>query len=70
MTAIGAMMIGFFVAPMSWLERVLFFIGGLMMVHPGTTTDLIGIGLLAACVANQYRKKRGGAVSTATAEDA
>jgi TRAP-type uncharacterized transport system fused permease subunit len=70
MTAIGATMIGFFVAPMNWLERILFFIGGLMMVHPGTTTDLIGIGLLAACVVNQYRKKRGGSVSTATAEDA
>ena len=70
MTAIGAAMIGFFVAPMNWIERILFFVGGLMMVHPGTTTDLIGIGLLAACVANQYRKKRGGAVSTATAEDA
>jgi TRAP transporter 4TM/12TM fusion protein len=70
MTAIGAMMIGFFAAPMNWLERILFFIGGLMMVHPGTVTDLIGVGLLAACVANQYRKKRGGAVSTATAKDA
>jgi TRAP transporter 4TM/12TM fusion protein len=70
MTAIGAAMIGFFVAPMHWVERILFITGGLMMVHPGTLTDLTGIGLLAACVANQYRKKRGGAVSTATAADA
>ncbi|MCU0593511.1 MAG: TRAP transporter permease [Desulfobacterales bacterium] len=70
MTAIGATMIGFFVAPMNWFERILFFAGGLMMVHPGTLTDLIGVGLLAACVANQYRKKRGGAVSTATTADA
>jgi TRAP transporter 4TM/12TM fusion protein len=70
MTAIGATMIGFFVAPMNWVERILFFIGGLMMVHPGTVTDLIGIGLLAACVANQYRKKRAGAVSKATTADA
>jgi TRAP-type uncharacterized transport system fused permease subunit len=70
MTAIGAAMIGFFVAPMNWAERILFIAGGLMMVHPGTLTDLIGIGLLAACVANQYRKKRGGAVSSATAADA
>jgi TRAP transporter 4TM/12TM fusion protein len=70
MTAIGATMIGFFFAPMNWVERALFFLGGLMMVHPGTVTDLVGIGLLAACVVNQYRKKRGGAVSTATAADA
>jgi hypothetical protein len=30
----------------------------------------MGIGLLAACVANQYRKKRAGAISTATTADA
>ncbi|MGE5256601.1 MAG: TRAP transporter permease [Hyphomicrobiales bacterium] len=70
MTAIGAAMIGFFVAPMSWLERILFIAGGLMLVDPGTVTDLMGLSLLALCVANQYRKKRGGAVSTATAADA
>jgi len=63
-------MIGYFMAPMNWIERILFVAGGLMMVHPGTLTDLAGIGLLAACVVNQYRKKRGGAVSTATAADA
>jgi TRAP-type uncharacterized transport system fused permease subunit len=70
MTAIGAAMIGYFVAPMNWIERILFIAGGLMMVHPGTLTDLVGIGLLTACVANQYRKKRAGAVSTATTADA
>jgi len=70
MTAIGAAMIGFFVAPMNWLERILFIIGGLLLVDPGTVTDIMGLGLLAACVANQYRKKRAGVVSTATAADA
>jgi TRAP transporter 4TM/12TM fusion protein len=70
MTAIGAAMIGFLLAPMNWLERILFFIGGLMMIHPGTVTDAIGIGLLGCCLANQYRKKRAGVVSTATAADA
>ena len=70
MTAIGAAMIGYFVAPMNWIERILFVIGGLLLVDPGTITDIMGIALLAACVANQYRKKRAGVVSTATAEDA
>jgi TRAP transporter 4TM/12TM fusion protein len=70
MTAIGAAMIGFFVAPMSWLERILFVVGGLMLVDPGTVTDLMGLGLLGACVANQYRKKKAGVVSTATTADA
>ena len=70
MTAIGAAMIGFFVAPMNWIERILFIGGGLLLVDPGTLTDIMGIGLLAVLVFYQYRKKRGGAVSTATAEDA
>jgi TRAP transporter 4TM/12TM fusion protein len=70
MTAIGAAMIGFFLTPMNWIERILFIVGGLMMVDPGTTTDLTGIGLLALCVVSQYRKKRAGVVSTATAADA
>ncbi|MBS1239201.1 MAG: transporter, fusion protein, partial [Deltaproteobacteria bacterium] len=70
MTAIGAAMIGFFVAPMNWAERILFIVGGLLLVDPGTITDIMGIGLLAVLVFYQYRKKRGGAVSTATAEDA
>jgi TRAP transporter 4TM/12TM fusion protein len=70
MTAIGAAMIGFFVAPMSWIERIVFAVGGLLLVDPGTVTDLIGIGLLALCVVSQYRKKRAGVVSTATAADA
>jgi TRAP-type uncharacterized transport system fused permease subunit len=70
MTAIGAAMIGFFVAPMNWIERIMFVAGGLLLVDPGTVTDLMGLGLLAACVANQYRKKRAGVVSTATTADA
>jgi TRAP-type uncharacterized transport system fused permease subunit len=70
MTAIGAAMIGFFWSPMSWVERILFFAGGLMMVDPGVFTDLIGIVLLAACLGYQRYKKRKGIVSTATAADA
>jgi TRAP transporter 4TM/12TM fusion protein len=70
MTAVGAAMIGFFVAPMNWLERILFVVGGLLLVDPGTLTDIMGLVLLAGCVANQYRKKRAGVVSTATAADA
>jgi TRAP transporter 4TM/12TM fusion protein len=70
MTAIGAAMIGYFVAPMNWVERILFIAGGLLLVDPGTVTDIMGLGLLALCVGNQYRKKRAGVVSTATAADA
>jgi len=70
MTAIGAAMIGFFVAPMNWFERILFVIGGLLLVDPGTVTDIMGLVLLTGCIAYQYRKKRAGVVSTATTADA
>jgi TRAP transporter 4TM/12TM fusion protein len=58
MTAIGASMIGFFFAPMSWWERVLFFGGGLMLIDPGTVTDAAGLGLLGLGVLYQWSKKR------------
>ena len=30
------------------LQRILFFFGGLLLVDPGVTTDLIGAAILAA----------------------
>ena len=57
MTAIGASMIGFFLAKMTWLERGVFFIGGLMLVDPGTITDIIGICILAIAFYFQWQKK-------------
>lgn len=53
----GVAMIGFCLAPMSWWERVWFFLAGLMLIDPGTLTDLIGLGLLALGVLYQWRKK-------------
>ena len=70
MAAIGASLIGFFWAPMNRLERIAFFGGGLMMVHPGVSSDLSGMALLAVCLVYQRYKKRAGVVSTATAGDA
>jgi TRAP transporter 4TM/12TM fusion protein len=70
MTAIGAAMIGFFWAPMNWGERILFFAGGLMLVHPQVATDLVGVALLAGLLVFQRYKKRSGVVSTATTGDA
>lgn len=58
MTGIGASMIGFFMAPMSWWERVLFFGAGLLLIDPATTTDAAGLGLLAAGTLYQWHKKR------------
>jgi TRAP transporter 4TM/12TM fusion protein len=70
MTFIGAGMIGFFFAPMKWWERVGFFAAGLMLVDPGTLTDIIGLALGGALLVFQWRQKKAGVVSTATAWDA
>jgi TRAP-type uncharacterized transport system fused permease subunit len=70
MTVIGASMVGFMLAPMSWLERGMFLIGGMAMVHPGTTTDLAGFGVIGVALFIQWRKKKAGVVSTATTADA
>ncbi|MEJ5357444.1 MAG: TRAP transporter permease [Desulfobacterales bacterium] len=70
MTAIGASMIGFFWAPMNWAERILFFAGGLTLIHPDVRTDVIGVLVLAALLFYQRHKKRQGIVSRATVSDA
>lgn len=41
--------------------RIIMAVGGLMLIHPGRTTDLIGISLVVVCVVIQYilGKKQG-----------
>ncbi|QJW49214.1 TRAP transporter permease [bacterium BFN5] len=58
MIGLGASMIGFFITRANIIERILFFVGGVMLVHPGSFTDLIGLGLLASVVLYQMAKKR------------
>ncbi len=56
MFGVGAAMIGYCLIPMSWWERILFIIGGLMLIDPGTLTDIIGIAILAVGLFIQWRK--------------
>jgi TRAP transporter 4TM/12TM fusion protein len=70
MSLIGAGVIGFFLAPMKWWERIGFFVAGLLLVDPGTLTDILGMALGGALIAFQWRQKKAGVVSTATAWDA
>lgn len=58
MFGIGVAMIGFCLAPLSWLERAVFLTGGLMLIDPGITTDVSGLGLLAVGLVFQWRKQR------------
>lgn len=58
MYGVGAAMIGFCLAPMNWFERVAFFIAGLLLIDPGTTSDLIGLGILAVGLVYQLKRKK------------
>jgi TRAP-type uncharacterized transport system fused permease subunit len=58
MFGVGVAMIGFCLAPMNWFERAWFGVGGLLLIHPGTLTDAIGIAMLAAGLLLQWRKQK------------
>jgi TRAP transporter 4TM/12TM fusion protein len=58
MFGVGGAIIGYCLAPMHPLERLLFATAGLMLIDPGTITDVAGLGLLGAGLVFQWRKKR------------
>lgn len=58
MLGVGVAMIGYFVTRTGLVDRLLFFVGGLLLVDPGTLTDIIGVILLAVAVMIQLAKRR------------
>lgn len=58
MTAVGASMIGYLLTNMSIMERIVFFAGGLMLIDPGTITDIAGLVILALGGFIQLRRKK------------
>lgn len=55
---ISAALEGYFLGNMTWYERLLCLAGGLMMIFPGTTTDLMGFALAAAVVGLQFLRRK------------
>ena len=58
MIGLSASMIGCFLTRLNKFERLLMFIGGLLMIDPGTLTDIIGIIILGGVFVLQRRKKK------------
>jgi TRAP transporter 4TM/12TM fusion protein len=58
MAGVGGAMIGYFIHHMSFPERVWLGIGGLLLIDPGTYTDLLGMGMIAAGLALQFYRKK------------
>lgn len=48
---------GFLVVEQSWWERILFIVGGILLVTPGLYTDFIGAGILLVGYVIQRRKR-------------
>ena len=51
---------GYLIGNLNWFRRLLALVGGLMMIYPGTTTDLIGLALsglvVALCLLDKKKK--------------
>ena len=45
--AVSAALEGYFLHHMTWYQRLLCLMGGLMLIYPGLVTDVIGLGLVA-----------------------
>ncbi|HSR11543.1 MAG TPA: TRAP transporter permease, partial [Thermodesulfobacteriota bacterium] len=58
MIGIGAAVEGWYWTEMKWWERIPAFTSGILLIDPGTLTDIIGIVILAAVTAVQVRKWR------------
>lgn len=58
MTAVAGAISGYLITNTKWVDRILLFVGGLMMIDPNLITDLVGVGLLAVAVTIQWLRAR------------
>lgn len=66
MISIGAGMIGFWYRRISWYERIISVIGGLLLIYPGGYSDIAGAVIFVAMLIWQFVYKRGEGVKTNT----
>jgi TRAP transporter 4TM/12TM fusion protein len=52
--ALAAAMEAYFLRPANWFERLLFLTAAFMLIDPGLSTDVIGLGILAAGLGIQW----------------
>ena len=55
---VAASLEGYLFTNMGIVDRILLAAGGLLMIYPGSTTDIIGLGVIAAGIALQLAKRR------------
>ena len=58
MFAVSASLEGYFLHHMSWYERIVCAIGGLLLIYPGLVTDLVGVALVGIVLVVQLATKK------------
>ena len=58
MIGISSALIGCYIVKLNPLERILLFAAGLLMIDPGTLTDVLGFAVFAAITVVQYKRKK------------
>ena len=58
--SVSAAMEGYLIGKLNWIRRLMALVGGLMMIYPGTRTDIIGLALsgmvVALCLLDKKKK--------------
>lgn len=60
---VAAGVMGYFIDNLRWWERLVFAAGGVLLVYPGSVTDLIGLALMAFGIVLQLIQKKARAAS-------
>ncbi len=56
---VSASLQGYFLHRMIWIERIISAIGGLLLIYPGITTDIIGMALVGVvCIIQLFTRKK------------
>lgn len=58
MFSVSAALEGYLTCRMSWLQRIISAVGGLLLIYPGLVTDLMGLGLVSIVVVLQVIQKK------------
>jgi TRAP transporter 4TM/12TM fusion protein len=66
MTSIGAGIIGFWFRKLTWYERIIGIVGGLLLIYPEGISDIVGLGLFVLVIALQFLMKSKGKENTLT----
>ncbi len=58
MFSVSAALEGYLTCRMSWFQRIMSAVGGLLLIYPGLVTDLMGLGLVCIAVVLQVIQKK------------